>query len=236
MKLKFKLLCKLVGSFALLLIATGCSTTRHSQEDTFSRSELSSAMIQQKAEEYVIHPGDEVEVSVWGYDEFNTARTVAGNGMITVPLIGDIRAGGLTKDQFEHDLDEALAQYIKGEINLTVSVISSRENTVSVLGSVGRPDNYTISGDMNLFQILSQAGGTTDQADLRSIKIYKRGKASEALEVDLTTYLKNENIPVVANIHPGDIVYVPRQENMVRELSSFLRDVVVLFGIFRFFN
>ncbi len=235
MRRNVKFFCMFSCSLALIIVS-GCSTARHSQESTFSEPDLGSAIIHQKAEEYVIHPGDEIEVSVWGYDEFNTSRTVTNRGTLAVPLIGDIRAGGLTKEQFENSMGKALSQYVKGEINLTVTVISSRQHIISVLGSVGRPDNYAISEERNLFQVLSQAGGTTDQADLRSIKIYKRGEVSAPIEVDLITYLKNENVQAMANVQPGDIVYVPRQENVIRELSAFLRDVVVLFGIFRLFN
>jgi polysaccharide export outer membrane protein len=197
---------------------------------------LSSHIIQQKAEDYEIQSGDEIEISVWGYDEFNTKKTVTSEGYITIPLIGELEAAGLTKDELEASLKEALSEYIRGEINLTLTIMSTQEHIVSVLGSVGRPDNYTITGDMNLFQVLSQAGGTTDQADLRNIKIYKGGQTSNAREIDLTTYLRNENTGSVATVQPGDIVYVPQQENMVRELSGFLRDVVVLFGLFRFLN
>lgn len=220
----------------LMLIINNCSTTQNAQNNELSQSEISSHLIQQRAEEYVIQAGDNIEVSVWGYDEFNTERTVTREGIITIPLIGEIQAKGLTEEEFEQNLKESLTEYIKGEINLSITITSSREHIVSVLGSVGRPDNYTIAGDMNLFQILSQAGGTTDQADLRNIKIYKGGQAMHAVQVDLTTYLKNNNANNVAAVHPGDIIYVPQQENMVREMSGFLRDVVVLFGLFRFFN
>ncbi|MBD3615421.1 MAG: polysaccharide biosynthesis/export family protein [Gracilimonas sp.] len=193
-------------------------------------------MIQRKASEYTIQPGDEIEISVWGYDEFDTQRTVNTQGIITVPLVGEIEARGLSKDQFKEELENKLSGYIKGEINLSVSISSPQRNLVSVLGSVGRPDTYSVVDNSSLFEILSKAGGATDQADLRKIKIFKGGEATELVEIDLTNYLKKGNTSSLAFVYPGDIVYVPQQENMVRELSSFIRDVVLLFTLSRLFN
>lgn len=193
-------------------------------------------MIERRASEYVIRPGDQIEVSVFGYDEFNTTKSVSARGIIVVPLVGEVQAEGKTKEEFKSNLRQELTQYIKGDFNLSVSIASSQENVISVLGSVGRPDNYSVVDKVSLFEILSKAGGTTEEADLRNIKVYQEGQAGDPLEVDLTKYLKQGNANRIAEVYPGDIVYVPKQENMVRELSEFMRDVVLLFGLFRVFN
>lgn len=223
----------------LLLLSAlliSCSSSNSVRKGTLSKSEVSSLMIQRKASEYSIQPGDRIEISVWGYDEFNTQKTVTSQGIITVPLVGEIEAEGMNKEQFKKDLEEELAEYIKGDINLSVTISSPQRNIVSVLGSVGRPDNYPVVNNSSLFEILSKAGGATEQADLRSIKIYRNGEARLPVEVDLTNYLKQGNTQTLAVVSPGDIVYVPQKDNVLRELSGFIRDVVLLFGLFRVFN
>lgn len=217
-------------------LIAGCASSNNFKSETLSRSEVGALMIQQKASEYTIQAGDEIEISVWGYEEFNTQRTVTANGIITVPLIGEIEAEGRTKEEFKAALEKELTDYVKGTINLSVSITSSQRNIVSVLGSVGSPDNYPVVNNASLFEILSRAGDTTEQADLRNIKIYQQGNTAAPLEVDLTRYLNQGETGPIAEVQPGDIVYVPQEENMVEELSGFMRDVVLLLGIFRVFN
>lgn len=220
----------------IALLAAGCATSNQSRESTLSKSEVNSLLIQRRAVDYSIQAGDQIEISVWGYEEFNTTKTVTTRGIVTVPLIGEIEAEGQTKEQFKSNLSEKLKKYIEGEINLSVTITSPSRNVVSVLGSVGRPDNYAVVNNISLFQILSKAGGTNEQADLRNIKLYKEGTANEPVNVDLTTYLNRGETGSMPVVQPGDIIYVPREENAVRELSDFIRDVVLLFGLFRVFN
>lgn len=224
----------------MLVTLLGCATSNKLPNNTLARSQAGSVLIQQRSnsDNYRISSGDQIEIAVWGYDEFNTERTVSGRGFVTVPLIGEIEARGLTKNEFTENLKEKLSEYIQGEVNLSVSITSSRNNIVSVLGSVGRPDNYEILDSASLFEILSRAGGTTEEADLRNITIYrKEAGAGNPLKIDLNRYLHGDEHPSsITPIASGDIIYVPREENMVRELSTFMRDVVLLFGMFRIFN
>lgn len=216
----------------------GCASSNNINDNNLARSQAGSLLIQEKSDDYLIQSGDQIEIAVWRYEEFNTERTVSNRGFITVPLVGEIEAEGLTKSEFTENLEESLTEYIQGEINLTVSISSAQNNTVSVLGSVGRPDNYEINDDASLFEILSRAGGTTEQADLRNVTIYrKEARTGNPIKVDLNQYLQGQQHPSsITPITPGDIVYVPQEENMVRELSTFMRDVVLLFGMFRVFN
>lgn len=223
--------------FLSILLATGCSTANRSLDQSEPDPVVKSEIIQRRANNYTIQPGDEIEISVWGYEEFNATRTVTTLGMISVPLIGEVEAVGKTQEELHADIKEKLSDYIKGDARLSVSILNSSQHPVSVLGAVGRPDNYIIPVDASsLFQVLSQAGGTNSEADLQHIKIYRDG-SSRPQEVDLTVYLAgdagSQNVPQVL---PGDIVYVPVRDNAVRELSEFLRDIVLLFSLFQVFN
>ncbi len=189
-----------------------------------------------QSDTYIIRQGDQIQISVWGYPEFNTTSTVKEGGKLSVPLIGDMVVVGYTRQQFVEQLKQRLAEYIQGEIKLNVAISSALAQKISVLGEVSRQENYPFTEEATLLEVLSSAGGTTADSDLRHIKIYRRGASREPLEVDLAWYLENGEVESIPLVRPGDTVYVPRKGNIVRELSDFMRDAIFIFGFFRVFN
>lgn len=225
-----------------LFLLIGCSTSKQLEEEN-ARQMLSEQMspdtTQPSAQAdslYEIRAGDEVEILVWEQPNFNTSTTVSNQGTITVPLVGDMNVTGLTQDELERDLTRELSQYIKDDVNLTVSIRNTDNLAVSVFGMVGDPDNYPIVDETSIFRVLSMAGGPEEEADIRNIKIYRNGGSSNYEQLDLTRYLESGQMNSASMVYPGDIIYVPGKENAVREMSDFLRDVVMLFGIFRVVN
>lgn len=188
---------------------------------------------------YTIKIGDEIEVSVWEESDFNTTTTVSNMGTVVVPLIGEVKAAGKTQNQLKRDLRQHLSKYIRGEINLTVAIRSTDSMLVSVLGMVIKPDNYPVIEGTSIFKILSMAGGTTEQANIKDVRIYRESNNPGYTELNLDEILENGEIKSAAKVYPGDVVYVPPikdQENVVREVTAYIRDVVILFGIFRIIN
>ncbi len=185
---------------------------------------------------YSIRKGDQVQLSVWGYPEFTTTAVVKEAGTITIPLIGEVIAAGLTKDQFTESLRKRLSEYIKGEIRVTVSIVTTVGQKVNVFGAVSRPQGYPVVEEASLLDVLIGAGGMGSDADLTSVKIWHAGENNEASEVDLSGYLERGNIDDIPKLYPGDTVFVPRKENFVREVTEFLRDIIYLFGFFGVFR
>src|SRR5271169_6544405 len=181
-----------------------------------------------QTDSYVIRQSDTIEVSVWGYPEFNTKAPVKETGAVTVPLLGEINVAGFTKDQFTQQLKKKLSVYIQGEVKLTVTVSSTLTQKVSLLGEVTKQQNYPLTTDATLIDILSAAGGTTVDSDLRHIKILRSGMKRQPIDVDLTWYMENGNLDAVPIIHPGDTIFVPKRENVIRELSDFMRDAIFI--------
>lgn len=185
---------------------------------------------------YRVNKGDEIEVLVWEEPKFNTNTRVSSRGTIAIPLIGEIQVHGLSLDQLKETIHQQLSQYIKGEINLTVSIRSSDNMQVSVLGMVTRPDSYSIEDETSIFRILSMAGGPNDQANIREVRVYRKNSNNSYTTLDLTKYLETGELGTAIPVYPGDVVYVPRKKNYVREMSLFLRDVSLLFGLFSILN
>lgn len=144
---------------------------------------------------------------------------------------------GLNKEQFEQRIRRELRAFIREEITLTTSIRSRKNEMISVLGSVRDPANYPIIGQASLFEVLSMAGGTAETADLRNIRVYRTNSPTVEMVVDIPQHLENGTLSdPTLYIQPGDIILVPAKDNMVRELSFFLRDIVLLFGLFSTFR
>ncbi|MEX2351379.1 MAG: polysaccharide biosynthesis/export family protein [Balneolaceae bacterium] len=221
-----------------MIMTQACTTTRTLSNDSTPQTPNTTQIPTEESDsQYVIRPGDEIEILVWEQPSFNTLTTVSRLGTIAIPLVGEIVVTGLTQEELKRDLEGELAEYIRGEMNLTISIRNTDVLIVSVLGMVTDPDNYPVVDQTSIFRILSTAGGTTEEANLKEVRIYNQNGPEDYVTIDLIKYLESGqmNSPEIL-VRPGDIVYVPRQENVVREMSDFLRDVIILFGIFRVFN
>ncbi len=180
--------------------------------------------------------GDSISLSVWGYPEFSTRTDVKSSGTVTIPLVGEQPAAGLRKDELIRQLRIKLAEYIKGEIRISLD-IERPSPRITVLGMVARPGSFPASSDVPLLEVLADVGGWTEQSDLRFVQINRQtvsGSDPAALQVDLEWYLDHGNTRAIPMVRPGDVVYLPRKENFVRDVSDFLRDAFILLGVFRF--
>lgn len=226
--------------FATILLQAGCGTSEYvAEKKSVTATRSSSGSFRQVALEMerppaVIKQGDQVDVTVWGYSEFNTKGIVNAEGMITIPLIGEVLAEGVTKDELIQVLRKALAEYVQGDPKITVSISTILNQKISVLGAVTRQDNYPVTSEISLIEILSTAGGASPEADLHHIKVLRSGKG-DPLVMNLAWYIENGRTDELPKIKPGDTVFVPKKENFVRQFSDFLRDAVLVFGFFRAF-
>ncbi len=223
---------------AAALLLAGCRSDNLSKDSITQIIRSGSRPIQAeaKSDDYVIRQGDQIKLEVWGYPEFNTETVVKELGTVTIPNIGEVSAAGLTKDQFRQQVMTKLAEYIQGEVKLSLAVISAIPQKITIIGAVTRQENYPLSNEVTLVEALSMAGGTTPESDLRAVKILRGGLSSQPIEVDLTYYVEQGNIESIPIVRPGDTIWVPRNENLMRELSLYFRDVIFIFGFFQLFN
>ena len=222
----------------LMVFTQACTTTRSVSEADNREALAEQAQRAQAAEgEYRFRPGDEIEILVWEQPSFNTLTTVSRLGTISMPLLGEIVVTGLTQEELKRELERQLSEFIRGEIIITISVRNMDNLIVSVFGMVENPDNYPVVDQTSIFRILSTAGGFTENANLKKVKVYRQTGPENYVTLNLLDYLESGQMdsPTIL-VRPGDIVYVPRKNNAVRESSEFLRDVIILFGIFRVFN
>ncbi len=147
-------------------------------------------------------------------------------------LIGDLKAAGLTKDQFSDQLSSKLSQYIKTKYDLIIKVLSQSGQNITILGGVARQMVYSLTYDISLLQAIAIAGGVSPDADTKHIRIIRGGDPKTSVEVDLNQYLERGRPAEAPMIRAGDVIYVPNDENLVRKMSEFFRDAFFLFSFY----
>jgi polysaccharide biosynthesis/export protein len=222
----------------LLAVLQACSSTRGISTDRNTAIlERVGSEVQTADTTYKIRPGDEIEILVWEQPSFNTLTTVSRLGTIAIPLVGEVSVTGYTQEELKRVLENKLMEYIRGDLNLTVSIRNTDTMIVSIIGMVDRPDNYSVADQTSIFRLIATAGGHTELADLSKVKLYRQASPENYMKLNLLEYLDSGQMnSTTLIVRPGDIVYIPKKENVVREMSEFLRDIVVLFGIFRVFS
>ena len=131
--------------------------------------------------EYVIGPADVIEVSVWQNVLISRTVPVRPDGKISLPVINDVQAAGLTPSQLQAFLNKALASYMQTpEVSVIVREVHSFN--VSVIGNVGKPGRYSFDSRITVLDALALAGGLTEYADRGKIVILRRiGATSDQL-------------------------------------------------------
>ncbi len=166
--------------------------------------------------DYRIGPEDLLEINVFQADELHTLARVTSEGYIKFPLIGKIKAAGLTVSELEEYLSRELEKYLVEPV-VSVFVKEYRSQQITVLGAVKNPQVYTVTGQKYLVDILSMAGGLTEDAgDICVIqKVIRRNESGEPevqkIVIDLRELLINGNSTLNIPLSSGDVVHVPKR-------------------------
>ena len=161
---------------------------------------------------YVLGPGDELIIDVWGDSELNVRYTIAPDGHITVPGLGRIQLSGLNVKQAESKIRNEFSSIYSDLGSYTprtflgVSVGNVRTIKVNVMGEVITPGTYTLSSFASAFHALYVSGGPNKIGSLRNIRIFRSGDVIAT--VDLYEYLMRGNNTRDITLRDGDIVKV----------------------------
>jgi polysaccharide export outer membrane protein len=158
---------------------------------------------------YRIGKGDSLDVLVWGREQLSGRLHVAGDGMITMPLIGETNAAGLTTAELQKQLTHKLSRFVH-DPNVTVRVASPASQVFYVLGEVKRAGKYQLAAGEVLSQALAEAGGPTEFANLRKVKIirYADEKPVE-MTVNYNAVASDGDLSADVPISRGDTILVP---------------------------
>lgn len=156
--------------------------------------------------DYVIGPGDELLVRVWGKIELESSVTVDRNGQIFIPRVGALAVAGLRYEQLEGSIHAAIASLYKGfDLNVTMGQLRSIQ--IFVLGSARQPGVYTVSSLSTLVNALFASGGPSATGSMRHIQL-RRGN-QVLTEFDVYELLRNGDKSHDVKLLPGDVIYIP---------------------------
>jgi polysaccharide export outer membrane protein len=157
---------------------------------------------------YKIGPEDVLHISVWENKDLTLEVVVRPDGMISVPLVQDVQAEGLTATELADVIYQKLLVYLK-EPQVSVIVKQVNAPKIFVLGNVARPGPYPLRSDMSVLQALSQAGGFTQFASPRNIKLVRGlGLKQEVRKINYYRLIDNVGEGNYL-LQPGDTIVVP---------------------------
>jgi len=161
------------------------------------------------SQEYVIGPDDVLSIVFWREKDLSTEAVVRPDGNISVPLLNDVFAAGLTPDQLRVILTKAAERFVATpSVTVVVRTINSRK--VFVTGNVIRPGAYPLSGPMDVLQVIAIAGGLTEFADAKHITVMRSDNGRpQAHKFNYRDVAQGKNLSQNIAIKPGDTVVVP---------------------------
>ena len=182
--------------------------------DVFNNKNLTfeSSMNLATPQNYVLGPGDAVNVDIWGASQESVTETVSPDGTITIEGIGVIKLGGLSVSQAKAKLKRVLGPRYQGSsIELTLG--QTRTITISVMGEVKIPGTYTMSAFATVYNALYMAGGPNEIGTLRNVKVYRKGKLLS--NVDVYDFLLNGKLSGDVRLQDNDVITVSPYEALV---------------------
>ena len=161
--------------------------------------------------DYILGPGDSVDIFVWGNEELSSTGTVRPDGKLTTHLVEDLVASGKTSTQLARDIEAAYSEYVRQPV---VSVIVSGfvgvpDQTVRVMGEATSPKRIPYRKHMTLLDLMIEAGGLTDYAaGNQSVLVRKVDGKEVTYSLRLDDLVRDGDITANLAVMPGDILII----------------------------
>lgn len=194
--------------------------------DIFSSQKLSFEPNQNlpTPEDYVLGPGDEVIIDVWGTNEATIKQEISPEGRIIVSQVGPINLSGLTVKEAQGKVKASLSKIYSslrsGSSKLSLTLGNVRTIQVNVFGEVEAPGTYRLSSFATVFTAIYRAGGITEIGSLRNVKVIRGGK--EFASVDVYEYIFNGKLDNNIALREGDVINVPPYSALV-SIDGFVK-------------
>lgn len=170
----------------------------------------------QPAEQRLLQLGaaDQISLQVFGQPDMTVTAYVSDDGTIPIPLAGAVKVIGLSPSEAAREVEKALKNGgFLVDPHVTISVLQSRSQRVSVLGEVRTPGRYVVESNTTIFDLLAQAGGTTDLgADIVYILRPTAAGTTERIELNLKEFANSHQPGGTLRLRTGDSVLIPKAE------------------------
>jgi len=160
--------------------------------------------------DYVVGVQDVLQISVWKNEELNVRVPVRSDGKISVPLVDDIQAEGLTALEIKQVLTKALSEYISAP-DVTVVVLEMNSKYVNVIGAIPRSGQIPLTRDLRVLEAIAMVGGFALFANTRDVRIVRRQPDGNEVEFrfDYKAYIKGRAPGTNIVLKSGDTIIVP---------------------------
>lgn len=173
--------------------------------------------------DYVVAPGDEVLVTLWGTVDADLRLTVDRQGRISIPRVGTVQVAGLRSADLQPAVEQRVARVFKG-FQLSVSLGQLRGIRVLVTGFAANPGTYTVSALSTVVNVLTRAGGPSAAGSFRAVELRRGGQL--VTKLDLYSLLLRGDRSGDAVVQPGDVIHVMPVGTQVGVVGSVNRPVV----------
>lgn len=190
--------------------------------DIFNKNNLTfePAMNIATPQNYVLGPGDNVKLDIYGASQASNVYTVSPDGDITISGYGPVNVSGLTVSQAQARLRATLgSRYSSSSIKMGLG--QTRTITINVMGEVQTPGTYTLSAFASVFHALYMAGGVSEIGTLRNIKVYRSGRL--VTTVDVYDYILNGKLTGNIRLADNDVIVVSPYDCMVEITGNVKR-------------
>ncbi len=163
--------------------------------------------------DYLIGPGDQFQLLVWGNPELSSVMRVRPDGRISVPLLDDVSVAGRTPVAVSRDLEEKLSEYVMGVkvAIIMIDAIGPMGRQIRVVGQAAKPQSLSYRKGMTVLDVMIAAGGLTPFAAGNRATISRTANGEPTLyRVRLADLLKDGDVTANVEVAPGDIVTVPQ--------------------------
>jgi len=164
-------------------------------------------------EGYLIGVDDTISINVWKNPELSVEVPVRPDGMVSMPLVGDVPAGGLTPEQVAKDIQNKLRIYIRDpRVAVIVTELVSHEflSRVRVTGAVVTPTSMPFRQGMSVLDVVLEAGGVTEFASPNGTKLYRKENGEAKIyKIRLKDILNKGKLETNMALEPGDVITIP---------------------------
>ena len=193
-----------IGLAALMACASDLPSVK-----TLAHHEQSNPPISKEDATYVIGPGDVLSVDVWKEEDLSKQVSVRLDGKISLPLVNDVQAAGLTATELRTQLTEKYKDFVDVP-QVAVTVLESRSKRIYLLGKVTKPGEYPMQKNMTVVQAISLAGGLAEWADSSDVKLIRKiDGVEQTFLVDYDAIVSGEDLGQNVLLQPDDTIFVP---------------------------
>ena len=197
-------------TFLLLFAAAGFAFAQSSEGKPGPSSSASASVQAEGSDQYVIGSEDVLAVNIWKEPELSRVVPVRPDGKITLPLVGDVQAGGLTPHQLQGNIATGLHAYVATP-EVTVIVQEVKSQKFNIVGEIARPGSYSLTRSMTVLDAIALGGGLRDFAKAKSIYVLRsdRDGSHSKLAFNYKDVIKGKNLAQNVELRSGDTVVVP---------------------------